>query len=224
MTPASRSARQHRSVRRGVEHLRRRDAHVGAGPGAHRPRPVLDHVTPRRLRLARAPPRRRLPTRSRCHRRQALVARCRRLRRSVTSHAAGLQRSRRSARRGAIARATRARAVTRRCRGRSDRVRRLHGRWCVGAGHRWRRTADRRGRQATPRRPQCRRRLHRAAARPAAHARSRCSAARTSSAASSIASARPRLSALLARPNALPTPAEIDAPGLWVARLELAGD
>ena len=31
-----------------------------------------------------------------------------------------------------------------------------------------------------------------------------------------------RLSALLARPNALPTPAEIDAPGLWVARLELA--
>ena len=33
-----------------------------------------------------------------------------------------------------------------------------------------------------------------------------------------------RLSALLARPKALPTPAEIDAPGLWVARLELAGD
>ena len=32
-----------------------------------------------------------------------------------------------------------------------------------------------------------------------------------------------RLSVLLARPNALPTPAEIDAPGLWVARLELAG-
>ncbi len=34
----------------------------------------------------------------------------------------------------------------------------------------------------------------------------------------------PRLSVLLARPKALPTPAEIDAPGLWVARLELAGD
>ena len=33
-----------------------------------------------------------------------------------------------------------------------------------------------------------------------------------------------RLSALLACPNALPTPAEIDAPGLWVARLELAGE
>ena len=33
-----------------------------------------------------------------------------------------------------------------------------------------------------------------------------------------------RLSALLARPSALPTPAEIDAPGLWVARLELAGE
>lgn len=33
-----------------------------------------------------------------------------------------------------------------------------------------------------------------------------------------------RLSALLAAPNALPTPAEIDAPGLWVARLELAAD
>ena len=33
-----------------------------------------------------------------------------------------------------------------------------------------------------------------------------------------------RLSALLARPQALPTPAEIDAPGLWLARLELAGD
>jgi uncharacterized protein (DUF2342 family) len=32
-----------------------------------------------------------------------------------------------------------------------------------------------------------------------------------------------RLSALLARPKALPTPAEIDAPGLWVARLELGG-
>ncbi len=32
------------------------------------------------------------------------------------------------------------------------------------------------------------------------------------------------LSALLARPNALPTSAEIDAPGLWVARLELPGD
>jgi putative hydrolase len=30
-----------------------------------------------------------------------------------------------------------------------------------------------------------------------------------------------RLSALLARPKALPTAAEIDAPGLWVARLEL---
>ena len=30
-----------------------------------------------------------------------------------------------------------------------------------------------------------------------------------------------RLSALLARPQALPTAAEIDAPGLWVARLEL---
>ena len=33
-----------------------------------------------------------------------------------------------------------------------------------------------------------------------------------------------RLSALLARRKALPTPAEIDAPGLWVARLELVGD
>jgi putative hydrolase len=33
-----------------------------------------------------------------------------------------------------------------------------------------------------------------------------------------------RLSALLARPNALPTPAEIDAPGLWVARLDLGAD
>jgi len=33
-----------------------------------------------------------------------------------------------------------------------------------------------------------------------------------------------RLSVLLARPNALPTPAEIDAPGLWVARLDLAAD
>ena len=32
------------------------------------------------------------------------------------------------------------------------------------------------------------------------------------------------LSALLARPNALPTPAEIDAPGLWVARLDLGAD
>jgi putative hydrolase len=31
-----------------------------------------------------------------------------------------------------------------------------------------------------------------------------------------------RLSELLARRDALPTPAEIDAPGLWVARLELA--
>ena len=33
-----------------------------------------------------------------------------------------------------------------------------------------------------------------------------------------------RLSALLARPKALPTAAEIDAPGLWVARLELVGE
>ncbi|MEO7370895.1 MAG: zinc-dependent metalloprotease [Ilumatobacteraceae bacterium] len=33
-----------------------------------------------------------------------------------------------------------------------------------------------------------------------------------------------RLSVLLARPKALPTPAEIDAPGLWVARLELPGE
>ncbi len=33
-----------------------------------------------------------------------------------------------------------------------------------------------------------------------------------------------RLSALLARPMALPTAAEIDAPGLWVARLELVGE
>jgi putative hydrolase len=33
-----------------------------------------------------------------------------------------------------------------------------------------------------------------------------------------------QLSVLLARPKALPTPAEIDAPGLWVARLELADD
>ena len=33
-----------------------------------------------------------------------------------------------------------------------------------------------------------------------------------------------RLSALLARPKALPTAAEIDAPGLWVARLELIGE
>ena len=33
-----------------------------------------------------------------------------------------------------------------------------------------------------------------------------------------------RLSALLARPKALPTAAEIDAPGLWVARLELDGE
>jgi putative hydrolase len=33
-----------------------------------------------------------------------------------------------------------------------------------------------------------------------------------------------RLSVLLARPKALPTPAEIDAPGLWVARLELDDD
>lgn len=33
-----------------------------------------------------------------------------------------------------------------------------------------------------------------------------------------------RLSELLGGPNALPTPAEIDAPGLWVARLELASD
>jgi len=34
----------------------------------------------------------------------------------------------------------------------------------------------------------------------------------------------PRLSVLLARPKALPTPAEIDAPGLWVARLELGDE
>ena len=33
-----------------------------------------------------------------------------------------------------------------------------------------------------------------------------------------------RLSALLARPEALPTAAEIDAPGLWVARLELVDE
>ena len=33
-----------------------------------------------------------------------------------------------------------------------------------------------------------------------------------------------RLSALLARPTALPTAAEIDAPGLWVARLELVDE
>jgi putative hydrolase len=33
-----------------------------------------------------------------------------------------------------------------------------------------------------------------------------------------------QLSVLLARPKALPTPAEIDAPGLWMARLELDGD
>jgi putative hydrolase len=33
-----------------------------------------------------------------------------------------------------------------------------------------------------------------------------------------------QLTVLLARPKALPTPAEIDAPGLWVARLELAGE
>ena len=33
-----------------------------------------------------------------------------------------------------------------------------------------------------------------------------------------------RLSALLARPRALPTAAEIDAPGLWVARLELVDE
>jgi putative hydrolase len=33
-----------------------------------------------------------------------------------------------------------------------------------------------------------------------------------------------RLSALLARPKALPTAAEIDAPGLWVARLELVDE
>ncbi|HSB85090.1 MAG TPA: zinc-dependent metalloprotease, partial [Ilumatobacteraceae bacterium] len=33
-----------------------------------------------------------------------------------------------------------------------------------------------------------------------------------------------KLSDLLAGANALPTPAEIDAPGLWVARLELASD
>jgi putative hydrolase len=33
-----------------------------------------------------------------------------------------------------------------------------------------------------------------------------------------------QLSVLLARPKALPTPAEIEAPGLWMARLELDGD
>jgi putative hydrolase len=33
-----------------------------------------------------------------------------------------------------------------------------------------------------------------------------------------------KLTELLGGPNALPTPAEIDAPGLWVARLELASD
>ncbi|CAN0417838.1 unnamed protein product, partial [Phaeothamnion confervicola] len=30
-----------------------------------------------------------------------------------------------------------------------------------------------------------------------------------------------QLPTLFARPSALPTPAEIDAPGLWIARLEL---
>jgi len=30
------------------------------------------------------------------------------------------------------------------------------------------------------------------------------------------------LAELFARPGALPTPAELDAPGLWLARLEVA--
>ena len=59
------AAGEHRRFADGVEHRRRRDAAVGARPGAHRPRTVLDHVAARGLRLARAPARRCVPPRSR---------------------------------------------------------------------------------------------------------------------------------------------------------------
>mgnify|MGYP003693955341 CR=1 FL=1 len=59
-TPAlTRAARQHRSVRRGVEHHRRRDADVGACSGTHGARLVLDQQSSRVVRRTGSETRRR---------------------------------------------------------------------------------------------------------------------------------------------------------------------
>ena len=75
-----RAARQHRSVRRGVEHHPRRDADVGACSGTHGTRVVLDQQSSRVVRRAGSETRRRVPPRSRGHRREVVVVRHRRRR------------------------------------------------------------------------------------------------------------------------------------------------
>ena len=84
------AARQHRSVRRGVEHLRRRDANVGAGSRAHRARacsrsPRSAKTLPRWCAATSA-----LSAGPRGNRREALLAR-RRGRRSHPGHATGIR-------------------------------------------------------------------------------------------------------------------------------------
>ena len=206
-----------------VEHRRRRDAHVGAGPGAHRARAVLHHLAARDFASLVRRHVGGLPTGSRSDRREA---------RSLESDDAdpmqamqqAVQRSGGAARRGAVARATRS----------SSRRSTLPPPPSSATSTTWS-TACRCASSAATR---C------GSPRPSAAAGSstapttctssacsgcasptiRCSAARTSSPGVVDRVGEARLSVLLARPKALPTPAEIDAPGLWVARLELADD
>ena len=109
------------------EHAGRRDAAVGARPGADRPRPVLGRPRPRHARrdscastsAGSAPTRRR--------RRQARLAR-RRGRRPDGGDAAGARRSRGAARRRASPEQIALAAAARRGGRRRRRLRRLHGR------------------------------------------------------------------------------------------------
>ena len=212
------------TVRRRVEPAGRRDAPVGARPGADAATPCsrsprCASTSPRWFAATsgafRPDPSKRSPRSCPRSRSTACAIRCRRCSRSLGDPAVLLGAVQSPEQRAAGA------AARRRDR-RDRRLRRLHGRLGVGASHRRRCAAHRRGRAPPPRRVTPEdlyierllglRLTHDAgAARQDLHRRCRRPRRRSSGS-----------SALLARPDALPTPAELDAPGFWVARLELA--
>ena len=116
-----------------------------------------------------------------------------------------------------VADGTGARRVDRRGR----RLRRLHGRRGRRPAHRRRRAAHRRGRAPSPHRGRAPRTCSSSDSSACRSRLRRCSGARTSSPVWSIVPASRRCPDCSPPPTSLPTPAELDAPGLWLARIEL---
>ena len=175
---------------------------------------VFSHATSRASdHVAGAAPRRRVPRRPEQRQREAGDAR-RRRRRPDGGGAAGASAIRRccSARSARPSRSPQAPGARRGHRG-GRRLRRLHGRRGGGPADRRRRAAHRRGGPPPAARGHRRGRVHRAAARACSVTPAQVQRGKNFVAGVVDRAGEAALGALFTRPDALPTPAELDAPG-----------